>query len=110
MKKMKIPSSEIKNIARGYGGCIASDRITVDGLPVMYMYRENPKNEMDSGWRFLSGTEDDEYMSHAEYHTVYDVNTIANYDPTIVTLLNAPIGSEFEKLDEHSQFTLINQD
>ena len=38
-------------------GCIATDRITVDGLPVGYMYREKPEEgdpfeRYDSGWRF----------------------------------------------------------
>lgn len=28
----------------GAEGCIATDRITVDGLPVGYMYREEPLN------------------------------------------------------------------
>ncbi len=41
-------------------GCIATDRITVDGLPVGYMYREkpeegNPFEGYDSGWRFTAG-------------------------------------------------------
>ena len=107
MKKFKLKAHEIKDIAHGYGGCIVSDMITVDGKPVMFMYREEPHNHMDSGWRFLSGFEDDEYMKETKNHSIYDVNTIANYDPTIVTFLDAPIGSEFEKEDVHSQFKLI---
>ena len=52
-------------------GCIATDRITVDGMPVGYMYREKPKEgawfeEYDSGWRFTAGDESDEYMSVTE--------------------------------------------
>lgn len=107
MKQYKLSSDQIKDIAVGYGGCIASDMITVDGLPVMYMYRERPRNDADSGWRFLSGQETDEYMQEAGHHSVYDVNTIANYDPTIVTFLDAPIGSEFEKEVEDSQFQKV---
>jgi len=30
-------------------------------------------------------------------HAIYDVNTIANYDPEIIPFLNAPIGSAFER-------------
>ena len=46
-------------------GCIATDRITVDGLPVGYMYREKPEEgdpfeRYDSGWRFTAGDESDE--------------------------------------------------
>jgi hypothetical protein len=101
-KKFKL--DKIIPIAPGYGGYIASDMITVDGLPVMYMYRDTPHNSQDSGWRFLSGQESEEYMMQSKFHSVYDVNTIANYDPTIVNYLDAPIGSAFEKNGIHSQF------
>jgi len=30
------------------GGCVATDRITVEGYPVRFMYREEPDNEYDS--------------------------------------------------------------
>lgn len=30
---------------------------------------------------------------------IYDVNTIANYDPEVVPLLEAPVGSSFERKD-----------
>lgn len=45
------------------GGCMAPDKITVDGEPVDFMYRVEPNFERDSGWRFLSGTEDQEYVN-----------------------------------------------
>ena len=108
MKKLALDARQIKDIASGHGGCIASDRITVDGLPVMYMSRDQPRHEMDSGWLFLSGTEDDDYMDDADNLAVYDVNTIANFDPSIAPWLDAPIGSEFEKEDEHAPFTATN--
>jgi hypothetical protein len=59
------------------------------------MYRTAPHNQLDSGWAFLAGDETDAYMSDASNHAVYDVNTIANYDPEIIPLLDAPIGSAF---------------
>jgi hypothetical protein len=33
---------------------------------------------------------------------VYDVNTIANYDPDIVSFLRAEVGSRFERTDGRS--------
>ena len=61
------------------------------------MYREAPERDLDSGWRFMSGSETDEYMGDPANHGVYDVNTIANYDPDIVPFLDAPVGSTFER-------------
>jgi hypothetical protein len=71
--------------------------ITVDGRRVAFMYREPPDNDVDSGWRFMSGFESDDYMNDPANHGIYDVNTIANYDPDIVPFLHAPVGSAFER-------------
>lgn len=46
-------------------GCIVSDKITKEGYKVGYMYREQPdEGRPDSGWRFMAGNEDDEYMNN----------------------------------------------
>jgi hypothetical protein len=54
------------------------------------MYRDFPDNEIDSGWRFMSGKESQKYMDDPSNLEIYDVNTIANYDPEIIPLLAAP--------------------
>lgn len=59
------------------------------------MYRTRPYNDLDSGWAFLAGDESDAYMSDTSNHAIYDVNTIANYDPEIIPLLDAPEGAAF---------------
>jgi hypothetical protein len=96
-KKFKLAAGAIRDIATGYGACFATDKITVYGQRVRFMYREEPDNELDSGWRFMAGSESDEYMSDPKNHAIYDVNTIANYDPDIVPFLGAPVGSAFER-------------
>jgi hypothetical protein len=87
--------STFNNVAVGFGSCIASDRITVHGTLVGLMYREQPDNDLDSGWRFLAGDESDEYANTPQNLGLFDVNTIANYDPAIIDNLNAPFGSTF---------------
>lgn len=96
-KKFRLEAHQFKSIAVGYGACIASDRITVDGVPVGYCYREEPDIEVDSGWRFLAGDESQEYADNPENLALYDINTIANYDPSITEVLDAPMGSAFER-------------
>ncbi|NRA72529.1 MAG: DUF2185 domain-containing protein [Gammaproteobacteria bacterium] len=100
IKDFKLKPEEISDIAVGYGGCIATDMITVHGKKVGYMYRDEPNNEMDSGWRFMWGKESQKYMDEPSNHTVYDVNTIANYTPDIKEFLDAPFGSAFERNSE----------
>ena len=95
MKHYKLLAQQIRPLATGRGGAIATDRITVDGSRIGYMYRTPPHNEYDSGWAFLAGDESDAYMDDASNHGIYDVNTIANYDPDIIPFLDSPIGSAY---------------
>ena len=81
-------------------GCIVSDKITKEGYKVGYMYRENPNNNYpDSGWRFLSGNEDDEYMNNPDNHHIFAINTICNYDNEIIPYLKNEIGSKFIRVN-----------
>jgi hypothetical protein len=96
-KKFGLPASAIKELAPGRGNCLATDHITVEMLPIRFMYRELPDNDSDSGWRFFSGEEPDEYVDDPRNIGLYDVNTIANYDPAIIPHLDAPAFSAFER-------------
>ena len=96
-KKFGLTPSDIKQLAPGRGSCTATDLITVALQPVGFMYRELPDNDIDSGWRFLSGEETQEYIDDPANVGLYDVNTIANYDPAIIPHLDAPVFSAFER-------------
>ena len=110
MKKIyKLKAKDIQPLATGLGACIATDRITVDGKSVRYMYREQPDNDIDSGWRFLSGDENEEYMNNPNNHSVFDVNTIANADPSIIPYLHADAGMAFEKPPGNDQFMAVKK-
>lgn len=94
-KPFKLSAEEIQPLATGRGGAIATDRITVQGRPVGFMYRSAAEYEWDSGWTFTAGDESDAYMDNPGNFASYDVNVIANYDPDIIPLLDAPVGSAF---------------
>ena len=103
-KRFKIPGDQIKPVAPGRGACFATDHITVEGKPVGFMYREAPSDRHDSGWRFFSGSESQEYVDDPKNLAIYDVNTIANYDAAIVPLLDAPVGSAFGRVAGSDRF------
>ena len=46
-KKYKLSAGANEDLVAKMGYCLASDKITVDGLPVGYMYREEPEEEDD---------------------------------------------------------------
>jgi hypothetical protein len=106
-KKFFIPKENIKKLINSIGACYASDKITVDGLPVKYMYREPPTFAEDSGWRFFSGTETQDYVDNPDNLMIYAVNTIANYDLSIIPYLDMSIGTELER-STGNNFVIIN--
>lgn len=109
-KKFALRADQIRLLAEGRGGCFATDRITVDGRKVGYMYREEPDFDSDSGWRFFSGQESQAYLDDPRHLAIYDVNTIANYDPEIIPLLHAPVGSAFERVDGAGPFVAVEEE
>lgn len=109
-KNFKLSADQIRPLATGHGAGVASDMITVHGSKVGFMYRQEPMDEVDSGWCFTAGVETQDYMDEPANHAVYDVNTIANYDPDIIPLLDAPIGSAFERDPESGEFVAIDFD
>tara|TARA_B100001093_G_scaffold456844_1_gene468114 strand:- start:1989 stop:2318 length:330 start_codon:yes stop_codon:yes gene_type:complete len=108
MKQFKIPKEEIVRLIPNMGGAFATDHITVEGKPLSYMYREEPDNEMDSGWRFFSGEETQDYVDDSSNTSIYEVNTIANYEPAIIELLNTPYPCAFERIEGTNQFMEVD--
>ena len=97
-KKFVISKEQIKPLKCGLGGCLATDRITVEGRGVNFMYRQKPDRPDDSGWRFFSGFEEDQtYLENPDHLAIYDVNTIVNYEPDILSIVESAIGSVFER-------------
>ena len=91
---------------KGADGCIATNRITVEGYKVGYCYREKADGDWDSGWRFTAGDESDEYMDDPNNAGIYGLNSICNDDPDIIPLLNTPAPCAFER-DENGVFQQI---
>ncbi len=106
-KKFALDAAQIKPLATNRGGCIATDKITVGGHKVGYMVRDPPRNSGDSGWQFFSGTESQAYLDDADNCAIYDVNTIANYDPDVIPYLDAPMGASFERKGTSRPFVQV---
>jgi hypothetical protein len=64
------------------------------------------RRKTDSGWRFFAGTEEQEYVDDPDNLQIYDVNTVANYDPDIIPFLRSPVGSAFER-DASGKFVAV---
>ena len=104
-----VKAEDMKNLLpdrEEASGCIATNRITVEGCKVGYCYREKADGDWDSGWRFTAGDESDEYMDDPNNAGIYGLNTICNDDPDIIPLLNTPAPCAFER-DKNGVFQQI---
>ena len=104
-----VKAEDVKHLLpdwEGADGCIATNRITVEGYKVGYCYREKPDGGWDSGWRFTAGDESEAYMDDPNNAGIYKLNTICNDDPDIIPLLNTSAPCAFER-DENGVFQQI---
>lgn len=69
------------------GALMCSKMIVENNYKPLFIFREKPSNENDSGWRLFSGFESDEYSENADNFGIYDPKTILEIDNSISTLL-----------------------
>ena len=67
------------------------------GAKVGFAYREQPDNENDSGWRFLTGKEDQNYVDNADNLLIYTLEEILKIDSSIGEILSSDYGTAYEK-------------
>jgi hypothetical protein len=104
--KKSLPQEEKPSM----GFCLVSNMITMEGKKVGYMYREELEedSENDSGWRFLAGSENQEYVDNDSNSKVYEVETIADFDSAIIPYLKSPFGTELERIEGKDEFRILD--
>lgn len=72
---------------------VAAKTVAENGEPVGFLYREAPVFEHDSGWRFFSGGESDEYAADPANFTVVPVADIVKTNPETAPLMQEAAGA-----------------
>ncbi len=80
--------------------CFVTNNILYDGQPVGYLYREEPDNNDDSGWRFTTGNETDEYMDNSDNLSFVSLGAVLREDDSCLLLLEREAGVAFVKDDK----------
>ena len=100
-KEFRLWPSEFRRYLTDWTGprdCFITDEVTVEGKKIGWCYREEPEEDFpDSGWRFFSGEESDDYLNDPQNTSLADLNSACNFDPDILPLLSAPYGSAFAR-------------
>jgi hypothetical protein len=81
------------------GGSVVSKNILSRKGKLKWCFREQPMNNIDNGWRFLSDIDTDEYLSKSDNMCVCDFNTIANIEPAVLAIYNCKIGTDIELVE-----------
>ena len=61
-----------------------------------YCYRDYPETSIDSGWRFLYGDEEEDYLDNPVNCEAIYLEEILSINPNLDVILIAPVGMEFE--------------
>ena len=94
---------------KSIGYLIVSNYVAKEGRKIKWLYRESPTEEMDSGWRILSGAETNDYADNPDNFAIYSIDSVLAFDKNVKDiLLNGAIGSEYE-LGESGTFVKIKE-
>lgn len=76
-------------------GAFVSRMVLQDGLPVMYLYREESPEAQDSGWRIFSGKEDEYYIDTPDNWAFVELTPLLEKDPTLLEVMEYGPGYSF---------------
>lgn len=62
-----------------------------------FAYREEADRDEDSGWRFFTGHEDDDYINDSNNIRICIVGWLLDFDPSIDAFIREPIGAVYER-------------
>ena len=76
---------------------MVSNKILQEDEPVGWVYREGPDGPGDSGWRILSGNEDEDYLKDVEHVSIFPLSSVMELCPDLVPLLPSAVGTRLER-------------
>lgn len=107
MIQTSLPETESDTIGKYRSRCFVTARVLYDGRPAACIYREEPGQEDDSGWRIMAGDEDQAYMDDEENIAYVSLGAVLNLDDAFLHLLDAPVDSVFERNAETGEFKAL---
>lgn len=82
----------------------------IDNNYIGYCYRENSEIKIDSGWRFLYGDEDENYLDNPINTVTQDLSAVVEWKPEIKDILASRRGTDFEWNPDKEIFEKISED
>ena len=92
------------------GYIIASNEVMLGGKMIGYLYREEPDNANDSGWRAFSGEESQEYADESKNFSMYNASSVVEKFPEIAALLANDYPIAFERDADSGEYVEVNDE
>lgn len=89
--------------------CLASSLILNERpLPIRFFYKEDPQHDNDTGFRFYSGQETDEFLLEEDAACVAPLDCMERLDPSISDLVRkSEVGSVWERLPDSNDWVPV---
>ena len=88
---------------------LRDEKVLEDGAPVGYLYREEPDNADDSGWRFTANDESDDYINDSANVALVSLGAVLSVDERFIALLDSPAGSAYAFDHDTQKFMAVDE-
>lgn len=90
--------------------CLASSLILNERpLPIRFFYKEDPQHANDTGFRFYSGQETDDFLLGDHAACVAPLDCMERLDPSIAELVkHSKVGSVWERLPNSNHWIPVH--
>ena len=94
----KLKKTEEKESLKTHnlGGCIITRSLYEGTSKLKWIFREEPANPTDNGWRALGDTDTEEYINIPENNFVVDFDRLVEIEPAVLAIYDMPIGTDLE--------------
>jgi hypothetical protein len=103
----KIDEVEPDKVEKYLPRCFVTHKVLFDGVKAGYVYRQEPQEDSDSGWRITAGDESDAYMDDDDNIYYVSLGKVLNQDDSFLHLLDAEVGSAFERNEATGEFEAL---
>ena len=98
----------MKKYVENAGSCIVTKSILNGETKFRWLFREEPLNNIDTGWMAFGDSDNDDYVNDPKNLTVMDLNTLINIEPTILNVYEMPVGTDLIFIEEDGEKYFIN--
>ena len=98
----------MKKYVENTGPCIVTKSILNGETKFRWLFREEPLDNIDTGWMAFGDSDNDEYVNDPKNLSVVDLNTLINIEPTILNVYEMPVGTDLIFIEEDGEKYFIN--